>query len=194
MYASCGLRLGHGCIYSKFPVLSITMRVPGISVGIATDYWLDGPGIESGGGEIFRTCPDRRWGPPSLLYNGYRVFPGGKQRPGRDADPSPLLVPWSRNSIAIPLLPLRAVRPVQRCILPFIVLWYHYATQTKDMYNLLDKYLISVVFYMFRTSWVHPQGDSRACKTHRTAYTAVFLRMNPRGSKHVEDTRYWILI
>ena len=28
-------------------------------------------------------------GPPSLLYNGYRVFPGGKKRPGRDADPSP---------------------------------------------------------------------------------------------------------
>jgi hypothetical protein len=30
------------------------------------------------GGEIFYTCPDRPWGPPSLLYNGYRVFPGGK--------------------------------------------------------------------------------------------------------------------
>jgi len=40
-------------------------------------------------GEIFRTCPDRPWGPPSPLYNGYRVFPGGKERPGRDADPSP---------------------------------------------------------------------------------------------------------
>ena len=26
---------------------------------------------------------------PSLLYNEYRVFPGGKERPGRDADPSP---------------------------------------------------------------------------------------------------------
>jgi len=32
--------------------------------------------------------PDRPWGPPSLLYNGHRVFPGGKERPGRDADPS----------------------------------------------------------------------------------------------------------
>ena len=63
--------------------------------------------------EIFRTCPDRPWGPPSLLYNGYRVFPAGKERPGRDADPSPLLVPWSRKGRAIPLLPLWAVRPVQ---------------------------------------------------------------------------------
>ena len=62
---------------------------PGSSVGIPTEL-RDG---RSGdripvGGEIFRTCPDRPWGPPSLLYNGYRVFPGSKERPGRDADPS----------------------------------------------------------------------------------------------------------
>jgi hypothetical protein len=31
-------------------------------------------------GEIYRTCPDRPWGPPSLLYNGYTMvlFPRGK--------------------------------------------------------------------------------------------------------------------
>jgi hypothetical protein len=46
------------------------------------------------GGENFHTCPDWPWGPPSLLYNGYWVFPGGKERLGHDADPSPLLVPW----------------------------------------------------------------------------------------------------
>jgi hypothetical protein len=70
-------------------------------------------GSNPGGGKIFRTCPDRPWGPPSLLHNGYRVFPGGKERTGRDDDPSPLLVPWSRKSRAIPLLPLWAVGPVQ---------------------------------------------------------------------------------
>ena len=49
------------------------------SVSIATDYELDGlRGSNPGGGEIFRTRSDRPWGPPSLLYNGYRVFPGGK--------------------------------------------------------------------------------------------------------------------
>ena len=41
------------------------------------------------GGEIFRIHPDRPAGAPSLLYNGYRVFSGGKEWPGRDADPSP---------------------------------------------------------------------------------------------------------
>jgi len=45
-------------------------------------------GLNPGGGEIFRTCPDRPWGPPSLLYNVYGVFPEGKEQPGRDADPS----------------------------------------------------------------------------------------------------------
>ena len=62
---------------------------PGSVVGIATAYGLDGLGIESRWGEILRTCPDRPLGPPSLLYNGYRLFPGGKVLPGRDADPSP---------------------------------------------------------------------------------------------------------
>jgi hypothetical protein len=50
-----------------------------IAVGITTRYGLDGPGIESREvGDIFRTSPDRPWDPPSLLYNGYQVFPGGK--------------------------------------------------------------------------------------------------------------------
>jgi len=61
----------------------------GSSVGIATGYGMDGPGSNPRGGEIFRSCPDRPWGPPSLLYNGYRVFPGGIERLGRDADSSP---------------------------------------------------------------------------------------------------------
>jgi len=61
---------------------------PGSSVGIATDYRLDGPGLNPGGDEIFR--PSRPvLGPPSLLYNVCRVFPGGKVRPRRDADHLP---------------------------------------------------------------------------------------------------------
>ena len=48
---------------------------PGSVVGIATDYGLDGPGIES------------RWGRDFTMGTG--SFPGGKVRPGRAADPSP---------------------------------------------------------------------------------------------------------
>jgi hypothetical protein len=61
---------------------------PGSSVCLATGYGLDGPVIDSRWGEIFRTRPARTWGPPNLLYNGYRVFPGVK-RPGRVADHPP---------------------------------------------------------------------------------------------------------
>jgi hypothetical protein len=86
---------------------------PGSLVSIVTGYELDGPGSNLGGGGIFRTCPDRPWGPPNLLYNGYRVFPGSKKRSGRDAGPSTLLVPWSRKRRTLPLLPLRVVGPVQ---------------------------------------------------------------------------------
>jgi len=62
---------------------------PGSVVGIVTAYGIDGPGIESWWGEIFHTCPDRPWGPPSLLYSGYRVFPGDKVLLGHDIDSSP---------------------------------------------------------------------------------------------------------
>jgi len=48
------------------------------SVGIATRYGLGVRGSNAGGGEIFRIRPDRPWGPPSLLYSGYWVFPGCK--------------------------------------------------------------------------------------------------------------------
>jgi len=37
----------------------------------------------------FSAHPDRPWSPPSLLYNEYRVFPGGKVRLGHAADCSP---------------------------------------------------------------------------------------------------------
>jgi len=67
----------------------MAIRGPDSSVGVVIGCGLDGPGIESRWGEIFRTCPDRPWDPLSLLYNGYRVFPGGKEWPGCEADPSP---------------------------------------------------------------------------------------------------------
>jgi len=46
-------------------------------------------GSNPGGWEIFCNSPHRSWGPPSLVYNGYRIsFPGVK-RPGRDVNYPP---------------------------------------------------------------------------------------------------------
>ena len=36
-------------------------------------------GSNCGGGEIFRTCPDRSLDPPTLLHKGFRVIPGSKE-------------------------------------------------------------------------------------------------------------------
>jgi hypothetical protein len=63
-----------GCI---FPFTDL-MRSRNSSVGITTRYGLEGPGIEFRWREIFRTYPRRLRSPPRPLYNGYRVFPGGK--------------------------------------------------------------------------------------------------------------------
>jgi len=63
---------------------------PGSVAGIATGYGLDSPGIESRWEARFsapvQTCPGAH--PPSCTM-GTGSFPGGKERPGRDADPSP---------------------------------------------------------------------------------------------------------
>jgi hypothetical protein len=68
------------------------------SVGIVTRYGLEGPGIESRWGEIFRTYADWLRVPPRLLYKGYRVFPGGKGGRGVMQTTHPLLVPRLRKS------------------------------------------------------------------------------------------------
>ena len=56
------------------------------SVGIATYTKWTVPESHPGGDEIFRTRPDRPWGPPSLLYSGYRVCFRRLKRPRRRVD------------------------------------------------------------------------------------------------------------
>jgi hypothetical protein len=56
--------------------------------------------------DIFRTYPDPLRGPPSLLYNGYRVFPGSKGSRGLMLTTHPILVPRLRKRWAVPPLTL----------------------------------------------------------------------------------------
>jgi hypothetical protein len=73
-------------IYSVICRYMLVISGPGSYVGIATDWTVRG---SNPGGARFSAHPERPWGSPSLLYNGYRVFPGSKVRPGRAADHSP---------------------------------------------------------------------------------------------------------
>jgi hypothetical protein len=61
---------------------------PGSSVGIVTNYGLEGPGIESQWGRDFPPVQTGPGAQPRFCKNGYRVFPGGKVWPGRAADHS----------------------------------------------------------------------------------------------------------
>jgi len=95
---ACKRFLGSAAFRSAKFVCTKMYCGPGSSVGIATGYGLEGPGIES------------RWG---------RDFPHlsrpalGPTQPPVQWVPGLLLVPWSRESRAIPLLPVWAARPVQ---------------------------------------------------------------------------------
>ena len=97
----------------KFPLYDINVGGPGSVVSTATDYRLDGPGIESRWGVRFsahvQTSPGAH---PASCTMGTRSFPEVKSSRGVTLTPHLLLVPWSRKSRAIPLLPLWAVRPV----------------------------------------------------------------------------------
>ena len=87
--------------------------------------------------------PDRPQGPPSLLYNWYRVFPGGKVRPGRAADHSPassaaVMEDQSYN----PTQPLGHTGPVTGILYLFIIYIIYnesnFITDSKHLHNVLD--------------------------------------------------------
>jgi hypothetical protein len=70
------------------------------SGSIVSDYGLDDRGLIPGRGKgffLYPLCPDRLWGPPSLLYNGYRgvLSPGVKRGWGVTLTTHPHLVPRS---------------------------------------------------------------------------------------------------
>jgi len=97
----------------------------GSSVGIATDYGLDGLGSNPGGDEIFRlprlalgpTQPPVQWVPG--LFWGYRW-------PGRRTDPPPpssAKVPRKRRTIPLLPLPEGPLWPIKRVNPTYEPLW-----------------------------------------------------------------------
>ena len=78
---------------------------PGSSVGIASEVRAGRSGDRIPVGARFSAPVETGPGShPAPYTTGIGSFPGGKERPGRDADSLPLLVLWTRKSRAIPLL------------------------------------------------------------------------------------------
>ena len=76
------------CIYRNID-FNTFVGGPGTSVGIATGYGLDGPGIESRWGRDFPHQSRPALGPTQPSVQWVPDLSRGKERPGRGAEPSP---------------------------------------------------------------------------------------------------------
>ena len=64
----------YGYLYKQEMYVKITKTITSeVQLQVLPTY-----GANPGGGQIFRTRPDRPWGPSNLLYNRYRFCPGGR--------------------------------------------------------------------------------------------------------------------
>ena len=156
-------------------------------MGIVTGYGLGGPGIESRWGRDFLHLSRLVLGPTQLPVQWVPGLYRGKERPGRAADPSPLLVPWSRKSRAIPLLPQWGVRPVQSlsaCTrftlplpIPLLPLW-----TVRSIQSLSACTRVHFIFTytstppMDRTAWTEPQ-----CLYNGALYLYLYSPYGPYG-------------
>jgi hypothetical protein len=92
-------------VFSVFPLsgqINCLPYEPGSSVGIATGYGLDGPGIEYRWGRDFPHLSRPALGPtqrPLQLVPG--SFPGVESGRGLTLTPHPLLVPRSRKRVKL---------------------------------------------------------------------------------------------
>ena len=91
-------------------IIHIQYCGPGSSVGIVTDYGLNGPEWNPGGDEIFRPVQIDPGAHPASYKTGTGSFPGVKCGRGVLLTTHPLLVPRSWKSRAIPL-PTLWVKP-----------------------------------------------------------------------------------
>ena len=105
---------------------------PGSSVGIVTGYGLDGPGIKSRWGRDFPHLSRPALGPTQPPAQWVPGLSRGKERPGRDADPSPPSSAVGHERVALYLYSpygpyglYRASVSVQGWPLPYLLLHFN---------------------------------------------------------------------
>ena len=162
---------------------------PGSSVGIETGYGLEGLGIESRWGWNFPHLSRTALGPTQSPVQSVPSFPQGKERPGREANPSPpsssvvkkeqsysstpamgrtaCTEPQCLYSRAIPLLPLWTVRTVQSLSACTVQLYLH------SHYGPYGLYTASVpVQYSYSYTCTPPMGRT-ACTAPQCLYSTA---------------------
>ena len=140
----------------QFPLLS---KGRDGAVGIATRYGLDGPRIESRwGARFFHTPPDRPCGPPSLLYNGYRVSLPGVKRLGRGVSTHLHLAPRLKKEQSYTYTPPLGLRGL---------------------------FQGEIYFYLYLTFRFHNQLLMSSSSSSRHFYPSIYLPFNNMFQKAV---------
>jgi hypothetical protein len=122
---------------------------------------LDGPASNPGGDEIFRTHPDRRWGPYSLLYNWYQVsFPGIK-RPERGVGHSPLSCAEVKERVELYLYPIWAIMSYSGVN---VTVFLNSPTRLPVHIRIIRIYLMIIVFEFNSDLVVYYCGGTRATR------------------------------
>jgi len=114
-------------------------------------------------GTRFSPRPDRPWGPTSLLYNGYRVFPGGKERPGRAANhspPSSAAVMEEKSYTSI--YPLGHTGPVTGSLYIYLyirecseTIFYRTLSQIRSSHDIISDSFTVKYLYQYLTNLMH---------------------------------------
>jgi hypothetical protein len=105
-------------------------------------------GSNACGIEIFWTRSDRCWGPPLLLYNGYRIFPGGNAAGAWRWPPTPSNAQVKKRNTAYTSTPPLCLRGLLKGeIYLYLYLYLHFY-----LYLYLHLYLY---LYLYLTlSWI----------------------------------------
>ena len=134
------------------------------SVGVATRYGLGGPGIESRWGRVFPHLSRLALGPTQAPVQWVPGFPGVKEWPGRNADPSPASSAVGHERVELylycpygPYSLYRASVPVQGCILHLPYVYIH-------TYN----------------SKISTQNGEHCCPTHNRTETQLTVLQEER--------------
>ena len=146
------------------------------------------------GGEIFRTCPDRPWGPPNLLYNGYRVFPGGEEAGTWHWPPTPHLALRLRKEYSYTSTPPMGLRRLFYGKLHLFVCLYYMTTGNQNCFDLIlvnnqlhAQLFVRICLFQFSTCFEQPYAHHQESQLYQYGTSKPAYRTVTYRERHTPD-------